>query len=190
MAIIVVGGSAKNVGKTTLVCGLIAALDSLRLTAVKITTDAHHGLAPIYEEKCAGPATDTARYIAAGAERAFLLTGPPERDLAEALEEFWPLIGRGANLIFESNRVMNHLNVDTCLMVRENQPEKPRFTKCLNLSTVHFVDAHVVRDAEDHAFGWEFGDDEPSCPIFHLKDFAHISDEMKGWLMKRPGLAP
>jgi hypothetical protein len=41
MAIIVVGGSNRGVGKTSLVCGLIAALPEYRWTAVKITTHDH-----------------------------------------------------------------------------------------------------------------------------------------------------
>ena len=41
MAIIVVGGSNRGVGKTALVCGLIAALPDYQWTAVKITTHDH-----------------------------------------------------------------------------------------------------------------------------------------------------
>lgn len=41
MAIIVVGGSNRGVGKTTLVCGLIAALPEYRWNAIKITTHDH-----------------------------------------------------------------------------------------------------------------------------------------------------
>ena len=41
MAIIVVGGSNRGVGKTALVCGLIAALPEYRWAAVKITTHEH-----------------------------------------------------------------------------------------------------------------------------------------------------
>ena len=41
MAIIVVGGSNRGVGKTTMVCGLIAALPEYRWNAVKITTHNH-----------------------------------------------------------------------------------------------------------------------------------------------------
>jgi len=41
MAIIVVGGSNRGVGKTALVCGLVAALPEYRWTAVKITTHEH-----------------------------------------------------------------------------------------------------------------------------------------------------
>ncbi|MDR3774719.1 MAG: hypothetical protein P4L26_15300 [Terracidiphilus sp.] len=41
MAIIVVGGSNRGVGKTTLVCALIGALTEYRWTAVKVTTHEH-----------------------------------------------------------------------------------------------------------------------------------------------------
>jgi hypothetical protein len=187
MAIIVVGGSAKGVGKTTLVCGLIAALDSLRWTAVKITTDAHEGLPPIYEEKFAGSETDTARYLAAGAERAFLLTVPPERDLSEALNEFWPHIGRGTNLIFESNRVMGYVSADACLLVRGSREgtDKPSFHRA-----VRYADAMVVQGGEDRMFEDGMNVGGRVNPIFHLKHLDRVSAEMMRWLEQRPGLTP
>ncbi|MGD0914446.1 MAG: hypothetical protein ABR928_21340 [Terracidiphilus sp.] len=187
MAIIVVGGSAKDVGKTMLVCGLIAALDSLRWTAVKITSDAHKGLPPIYEEKHAGPESDTARYLAAGADRAFLLTIPQNRDLTEALDEFWPLIGRGANLIFESNLVAGVVNAEACLLVQGDPRAgagKPSYYRA-----AQFADALVAQGDDDRmvadAMKWE---GKPRGPIFNLKQLDRISAEMKGWLEKRPGL--
>ena len=63
MAIIVVGGSNRRVGKTALVCGLVAALPEYGWTAVKITTHDHpqpvsparpiraEGLAPARESR-------------------------------------------------------------------------------------------------------------------------------------------
>jgi hypothetical protein len=185
MAIIIVGGSAKGVGKTTLICGLIAALDEFRWTAVKITSDVHEGLPPIYQEQSAGPENDTSRYLAAGAERAFLLTVLPERNLAEALDEFLPRVGRGANLIFESNRVMGEVSADVFMLVRGSREgtDKPSF-----LRAVRYADAMVVRAGEDRMFedGMNVGGREN--PIFHLKQFDKISDEMRCWLLKRPGL--
>jgi hypothetical protein len=186
MAIIVVGGSAKGVGKTTLVCGLIAALDSLRWSAVKVTTDAHQGVPTIYEEKSAGPEADTARYLAAGAERAFILTVPPERDLTEALDEFWPRVDRGANLIFESNRVMGQVTSDACLLVR-GDPREGR-DKSSYSRVAQLADAVVVRSTADQVSGGDPGANEPTRPLFHLRQFERISAEMKCWLEKRPGL--
>ena len=186
MAIIVVAGSTKGVGKTTLVCGLIAALDAFRWTAVKITSDPHEGLPPIYEENLAGQDRDTARYLAAGAEHAFLLTLPPERELAEVLDEFWPRVGRGANLIFESNRVIGHVRADICLLVQgdpERDQPKPSYFRA-----AQFADALVALGDGDltvpDAMKWE---GQPRGPIFNLKQLDCISDEMKKWLQSRLG---
>ncbi len=189
MAIIVVGGSAKGVGKTTLVCGLIAALDEFRWTAVKITSEAHAGLPPIYEEKSSGPETDTARYLAAGAGRAFLLTVPVQRDLARALDEFWPLIGRGANLIFESNRVSEFVEATARLLVDGRPDATYAPPKSSFWGAMLLADALVVRADADRISKGDSLYGEPPRPVFHLKEFTRISDEMKGWLLKRPGLA-
>src|ERR1035441_8557829 len=102
MAILVVGGSSRGVGKTALVCGLIAALPEFRWTAVKITNHEHGKPEPIWEERCAGQGSDTARYLAAGAERALLVTARGD-DLAALLKELWVKLGPGANVLFESN---------------------------------------------------------------------------------------
>ena len=122
MAIVVVGGSGRNVGKTSLVCGLIAALPELAWTAVKVTSHVHDEREAVWEEKGAGQGTDTGRYLAAGARRAFLLTAPEafssgKTELADVLDRFWQNLGRGTNLIFESNRILNYLRPDLCLLV-------------------------------------------------------------------------
>ena len=58
--------------------------------------------------------TDTARYLAAGARRAILVTasttGLPLVDIRAAL-------GRDTNVIFESNTIINFLNPDLCLAI-------------------------------------------------------------------------
>ena len=83
VAIVVVGGSAKDIGKTALVCAIISALRDFDWTAVKIT--AHDYIADSVdqvsasvgqscEETEAGSETDTSRYLAAGARRALLVT--------------------------------------------------------------------------------------------------------------------
>jgi hypothetical protein len=188
MAIIVVGGTGKGVGKTTLVCGLIGALDEFRWTAVKITSDQHAGLPPIHEEKSAGADTDTARYLAAGAERAFLVTVPSGRELVDAMEEFWPRIGRGTNLIFESNAAAGLLSADICLLVQgdlnasEYKPSTYQFARHANALVAIGDDDLMVPDAMKL-------EGQPRGPIFNLKQLDRISAEMKSWLRKRLGMA-
>ncbi len=144
MAVIVVGGSGREVGKTALVCGLIAALPEFRWTAVKITGHDHGHDALIREETNAGQGSDTARFLAAGAHRS-LLVAAGDGELAARLSELWNVAGPGANLIFESNRIVDHLKPDLCLAVL-GDPEsasKPTFASLLRLA-----DALVVPDEQ------------------------------------------
>jgi hypothetical protein len=188
MAIIVVGGTGKGVGKTTLVCGLIGALDEFRWTAVKITSDQHAGLPPIHEEKSAGADTDTARYLAAGAERAFLLTVTQGSEVGAVLDEFWPDVGRGANLILESNRAAGLVSANVCLLVQgdleqsEYKPSTYQFARHANALVAIGDDDLMVPDAMKL-------EGQPRGPIFNLKQLDRISAEMKSWLRKRLGMA-
>jgi len=177
MAIIVVGGSGRGVGKTALVCGLIAALSEYRWTAVKITSHAHGHSEAIWEEGRAGQGSDTARYLAAGAEGALLMTARPEelgqtvRRLLQPRQENKPL----PHMIFESNRILEHLRPDLCLAV-EGGPEaeqKPSFS----LVKDH-ADATVARAGRD---GMAAGE----RPLFQLAALECISPEMRGWIRGR-----
>ena len=116
MAILVVGGSGRGVGKTALVCGLIAALPEFRWTGVKITTDDHGMGEPIWDETDPGQGSDTARYLSAGAVRALLVTAPMS-DFSNLLFELWAKLGPGTNVIFESNRILEHIKPELCLVV-------------------------------------------------------------------------
>jgi molybdopterin-guanine dinucleotide biosynthesis protein len=69
MAIVVIGGQARNVGKTGVVCGLIAAFPERCWTAIKISQHGH-GVA-VLEEQDRTTGADSARYLAAGAARPF-----------------------------------------------------------------------------------------------------------------------
>ena len=86
MAIVVIGGHSRSVGKTSVVSGIIARLPEMHWTAFKITQFGHgfctadgepcdcqtdeHTVA-ISEERDPAGGTDSARYLAAGAVRSF-----------------------------------------------------------------------------------------------------------------------
>ena len=82
--IVVVGGSSRKAGKTTVICEIIAATSGAQWTAVKVTPDVH----------VPGPTGDTGRYLAAGAVRSMLTKEAPELK---------------GNVILESNRIMDVL---------------------------------------------------------------------------------
>jgi molybdopterin cofactor biosynthesis protein B len=174
MAIIVVGGSGRGAGKTALICGLIRALPNARWTAVKITTHAHGHTEPVFEETATGEGTDTARYLAAGAQRALLVTSH-EDDLATALRRILDENRTQENLIFESNSVLNHLKPDLCFAVSMSLKggRKPSFEiveRC--------ADATVALGGHDHVI--------PGERIhFHLASLERVSPPMLAWVHER-----
>ena len=119
-AIVVVGGQARNVGKTSLLANLIKAMPERRWTAVKITQHEHdlpsEASYVIREERDATGDSDTARYLRAGARRALLLSARPGC-LADAIPALRRELGRADDVILESNSVLEFLEPDVYLAV-------------------------------------------------------------------------
>ena len=121
---IVVGGQAKDVGKTMLVCNVIATFAELRWTAVKIS-DHQHDVSGcklvaegsgwrILEQVTRDQDSDTGRYLGAGATRA-LLVQADENAIGEAAAALPPFVS--GNLIVESNRAVEFLSPALFLLV-------------------------------------------------------------------------
>jgi hypothetical protein len=201
MAIVVVGGSNRGVGKTALICGLIAALPEFRWTAVKITTHDYGQTQPIWEEPTAGQETDTGRFLAAGAVRALLATPflrdrPPAPDFPSLLNELWPKFGRGTNLLIESNSIVHYVRPDLCLLIHGGPGKglaplirKPSFT-----AAVPYAHALVARSRADAVTpdGLCLPGPDPNAdqipapkPIFHLAALDRVSPQMLAWVRER-----
>lgn len=177
MAIVVVGGGGRTVGKTALACGVIAALPDWQWVAVKIAKHEHAAEQPVWEETYAGEATDTARYLAAGARRAFLLTAADDVAMSGALDELRARVERDANLIFESNRVLSLVNPDVCLMIAEGEEPKTSFA-----AAIRRADAIVMRRESPDTSG-KF--EAETRPVFQLEHFDRLSPELVGWIRGR-----
>lgn len=110
---IIVGGTGRKSGKTTLVCRILSLTPERRWTAVKISHHAPQSGAPfeLIEEREPGPSGDTCRYLAAGAARAFWLRG----DFDQGLPALRALLEQQANWIVESTRAARHLDADLIL---------------------------------------------------------------------------
>ena len=135
MAIVVIGGHTRNIGKTSVVAGLIRALPQMNWTAFKITQFGHgvcsangepcdcetadHTIA-ISEERDPATGTDSARYLEAGAVRSFWVR-TRQGQLAEAMprlrKEFAHAHENGGNVIVESNSILRFLRPDVYLSV-------------------------------------------------------------------------
>jgi len=143
MAIVVVGGHTRNIGKTSVVAGLIAAMPEMHWTAFKVTQFGHgmcsangepcdcetaeHTVA-VSEERVGGDATtDSGRYLAAGAVRSFWVR-TRQGDLSEAMPRIRKEMERAENVVIESNSILRFLRPDLYLSV-------------LNPETVDFKDS-------------------------------------------------
>jgi hypothetical protein len=131
MAVIVIGGHSRSVGKTSVVTGLISALRDFDWTAVKITQYGHgicsangqpcdcatadHSWA-IFEETDHSGESDTSRFLVAGARRALWVRTEQGR-LAEAMPAFRAKVADAGNVIIESNSVLKFLSADLYLTV-------------------------------------------------------------------------
>jgi molybdopterin-guanine dinucleotide biosynthesis protein len=175
MAIIVVGGSGRNVGKTSLICGLIAATPELPWTAVKITSHAYGHLEPLWEETTPGQGTDTSRYLAAGARRAFLMTAEQSELPIEVLAT---VLRSEANVIFESNRIIDQEEADLHIGVIGRLPAeaKPSFESFLRRADAFAIAADQPID------GLQL---PQSAKLFRLPILGCVSVEMLDWLRTR-----
>jgi hypothetical protein len=137
VAIVVIGGHSRSVGKTSVVAGLISALREYDWTAVKITQYGHgvcsaNG-APcdcatadhtwvISEEKDRSGESDTSRFLLAGAARAWWVRTEQGR-LAEAMPALRQRLERSRYVMVESNSVLKFLRPDLYLTVLDPHTE-------------------------------------------------------------------
>lgn len=131
MAIVVIGGQSRSVGKTSVVSGLIARLPELRWTAFKITQYGHgfctadgkpcqcataDSCVSVTAERDPDSGTDTARFLQAGAARS-LWVRTRMGMLAEAMPRIHEELARSENAILESNSILDYLEPDLYLTV-------------------------------------------------------------------------
>ena len=131
MAVVVVGGHTRNIGKTSVVAGLIRAFPEMRWTAFKITQFGHgvcsangrpcdcetadHTVA-VSEERNGASGTDSARYLEAGALRSFWVRTRMGQ-LAEAMPRIRKEMAGAENVVIESNSILRFLRPDVYLSV-------------------------------------------------------------------------
>ena len=175
MITVVIGGSASGVGKTTLACGLIRALPEFGWVAIKISRHAHGAPGQLIEETESGQGSDTARYLAAGAKRALLLTAVGTAVPMSALDA---ACDGCTHAVIESNLILEASTPNICLAVVGDGEAKPSFTRVLQRA-----DAVVVRRREV----LETSPAPSSARVFCMDDLGCLPPEFIGWLRERIG---
>jgi len=191
MSLVIIGGHSRNVGKTSVVAGLIAALPEFHWTALKITQHGHgicsangrpcdcatsdHSWA-ITEEKNATDDSDTARFLAAGAARVWWVRTERGR-LAEAMPAIREKIANAQNIIIESNSVVKFLRPDLYLTVLDPTTAdfKPSARQYLDQATA--VILHETKNAHPQ---WKDVSLKPVAdkPIFRITPPPYVTPEI------------
>ena len=165
--LVVVGGHSRNIGKTSVVAGLIRRLRAKKWVALKITQygnsvcehhagDAKCGCEPesgepfALSEEYEPSKTDTGRFLTAGAERSYWLRAP-SGELPRAAETVRKILRQGDNVIVESNSVVELVQPDVFLMLLDFSCED---FKPSSLRFMDRADGFVVIDRGINAPLW------------------------------------
>ena len=198
MNAVVIGGHTRNIGKTSVMTGLIRSLSSLGWTAVKITQYGHgicsvdgqacgcepkeHPFVLTEEQDARGP-SDTSRFLAAGARRSLWL-----RTRQGQLEDALPLLENAVSgeawVMIESNSIIEFLKPVLYLVVldssaRDFKPSARRF--------LAQADGLVAIDSRLDARAWDGiaakGLEEK--PVFPVSPPGYFSPELSEFVKQR-----
>jgi hypothetical protein len=190
MALIVIGGHSRSVGKTSVVAGLIAAMPDFTWTAVKITQYGHgicsadgeacdcatadHSWA-ISEERDRSGESDTSRFLVAGAVQALWVRTEQGR-LAEAMPALRRRLEGARNVIIESNSVLKFLRPDLYLTVLD--PSTADFKNSAR-EFLDRADALILHEASGGA-AWQAVSLKPVAqrPVFRIKPPEYVTPEI------------
>jgi hypothetical protein len=197
MAIIVIGGHSRSVGKTSVVAGLIAALPEFHWTAIKITqyghgicsangelcdcaTDDHSWT--VTEERDRSGESDTSRFLVSGAARS-LWVRTRQGMLAEAMPRVRKELAGAENAILESNSVMRFLRPDLYLTVLD--PTTADF-KTSAQEFLDRADAVILHD-DSGDVAWTNVSLKPAAakPRFYIRPPQYVTSELIEFVRKR-----
>ena len=198
MAIVVIGGHSRSVGKTSMVAGLISALPSHNWTAFKITQFGHgqcslngevchcatedHTWA-ISEEKDLSGKTDSSRFLAAGAKRSFWVRNE-QGHLAEAMPAIRRRLVEAENSILESNSILKFIRPDLYITVLDPATEDFKATAQQFLDR---VDAVVLHEAVGSLWNGISLKPVAGRPVFYIRPPKYVTVEIAAFVSDRLG---
>lgn len=192
MAVVVIGGQTRNIGKTSVVAGLIRALPDWQWSAFKITQFGH-GICSANGKPCAcetGPhtiamsqerdvasGTDSARFLAAGAAHSFWVR-TRQGQLREAMPRVQRELSRAQNAIIESNSILEFLTPDLYLSVLDPS------VKDFKISAQRYLeraDAILLSDGPRDQVP-QLAED---VPVFRLRPPDYVTPEIVSFVVQR-----
>ena len=201
MAIVVVGGHSRSVGKTSFVAGLIAALPGYAWSAMKITQFGHgvcsrngelcdcatedHSWS-ISEERDRSGESDTSRFLIAGAAQVWWVRSQQGR-LAEAMPTIRRKIAESENVIVESNSILKFIRPDIYLTVLD--PAVEDFKKSAQ-EFMDRADAVILHDGDGrpawHGISLKVVEERP---MFRMRPPEYVTPEIVEFVRRKLGVS-
>jgi molybdopterin-guanine dinucleotide biosynthesis protein len=194
MAVVVVGGHSRNIGKTSVVAGLIARLPEFHWSAFKITQYGH-GFCTAAGKPCQcqtadscvavnfehDPAsgTDTSRFLAAGAARSVWVRTRIGM-LVEAMPRIEKELAASENAILESNSILEFLRPDLYLTVLD--PAVADFKDSARRFLTHADAVLLSSNSPASAISQEAFDTKP---YFEIPPPSYLSDDLVAFVRER-----
>jgi hypothetical protein len=196
MAIVVVGGHSRNVGKTSVVAGLISALPAYNWTAFKVTQFGHgrcslngkpcqcatadHAWA-MTEEKDRSGKSDSSRFLVAGAKHSVWVR-TAQGKLSQAMPAIQRRLGEAENAILESNSILKFIEPDLYLSVLDPAVEDFKASAQQYLSR---ADALIVHDKNRNGHWEGISVESLSVPIFTIQPPDYVTSEVVRFVDRR-----
>ena len=195
MAIVVIGGHSRSVGKTSVVAGVIARLAAYNWTAFKLTQFGHgrcslngrpcqcetadHAWA-ITEEKDRSGKSDSSRFLVAGAKHSFWLR-TAQGQLDKALPALQRRLKDAENAILESNSILKFIQPDVYISVLDPATEDFKSSAQQYLSR---ADAVILHRSDEVEPAWQ-GISLPDRPVFMIDPPDYVSSEVAEFVERR-----
>ena len=198
MAIVVVGGHSRSVGKTSVVAGLVEKLPAYNWTAFKLTQFGHgrcslngkpcqcetadHAWA-ITEEKDRSGKSDSSRFLVAGAKHSFWVR-TAQGQLAKAMPAVQRRLDEAENAILESNSILKFIQPDLYISVLD--PANDDF-KSSAQQFLERADAIILHRSEQGEPKWPgiTLDPRPDRTIITVEPPEYVSREVVEFVERR-----
>lgn len=192
MAVVVVGGHSRNVGKTSVVAGLIAALPAYNWTAFKVTQFGHgrcslngrpcqcetadHSWAITEEQSFAGE-SDSSRFLVAGAQHSYWVR-TAQGQLEKALPAIQRRIGEAENAILESNSILKFIQPDLYLTVLDPATEDFKASAHQFLSRADAIILHGGNNVHARWAAVSLEQKNSAAQVFRISPPPYLSDDV------------
>ena len=202
MAIVVIGGHSRNVGKTSVVAGLIAALPAYNWTAFKVTQFGHGRCSlngkpcqcatadhmwAITEEKDTSGKSDSSRFLVAGAKHSVWVR-TAQGELARAMPAIQRRLDVAENAILESNSILKFIKPDVYISVLD--PATEDFKRSAQ-EVLGRADAVVLHSNTRSDIGWPgVSLDDRERPVFVIRPPQYLTPELIDFVESRLKLQP